>query len=462
MNRITNRRLISVFLFVLALIPSLSFAAGIPLPVSLLTDEVAGPIRIMVYDPEVKMLSQFDDSRTEQLNRLIRHLSIDISVDQNLSRTKILTDQNEVLSFLQKQENNVIQRIFSFEPAVIYTDKNETEENGGDGLADFLEEKLVIMNQNLEHFYSLFAAAPEAFSDRIRTEKTDLRFTGFGRAVKRVTITFPADYVNESFPDALTSITQSSSCKEFVSGLIFSGSQKIGILYDENEKIVRITYDGQTGKTPDALRKVSLVWKCLREDNHVKDSVSFKSPAVTGSDKDNIAMERDLDLTDNSPVNYLWDVTIDHRAGKDDRKQTHFIGKLTNNESLIVGDIEYTVKRDGESSKVRITPEIMEESTGEYKGTLEFTDYSGKIVKNKVLVHLLLQKDDHLIWPGAGLTEAESGIPLTVENAENKGEFSLEETIAGIIVRKLLSLPEEDLEYFSNEIPESMWTELIN
>ena len=462
MNWIAERKLISLCLFILILLPALSFAAGIPLPVALLTDENAGPVKIMVFDPEVKKMSQFDDSRTEQLNKLIRHLAIDISVDQNLSRTRILADQSEVLSFLQRHESNDIQTIFSFEPTVIYTDKSESEDISGNGLADFLEEKLAMINQNLDDFYFLFAAAPEAFTDRSRTEKTDLRFTGFGRAVKRITITFPAEYVNECFPDALTSLTQSSLCKKLLSGLTFSGSQRIGILYNENEKIVRITYDGQAGKTPEALRKVSLVWKCLHEDNHVKDSVSFKSPAVTGADKDNIAMERDLDLTDNSPENFLWDVTIDHRAGKDDRKQTHFIGKLTNNESLISGVIEYTVKRDGESTKVRITPEIMEESTGEYKGTLEFTDYSGKIEKNNVLVHLLLQKDDHMIWPGDGLTETESGILLTGENAENKGEFSLEDTIIGIIVRKLFSLPEEDLEYFSKEIPESMWTELIH
>ena len=36
-----------------------------------------------------------------------------------------------------------------------------------------------------------------------------------------------------------------------------------------------------------------------------------------------------------------------------------------------------------------------------------------------------------------------------------------EDTIAGIIIRKLFELPEEDLEYFSHEIPADLWLELI-
>ena len=463
MKKSNKQRLISVILIILFLIPTIPTAATaeIPLPVTLLTGDASGPMRIKISEPEVRKLAQFDDSRTEQLNRLIRHLAIEMEVDEDISRTAVMIDRKEALSWIQKEEGTAIQKIYSFDPGVIHTEKQETEEQtDNDDPVGFLEQYLIKGSQYTEEFYSLFAAVPNAFADRAKTEKTQLGFSGFGKAVQRVTVSFPADYVQENFPGVLADAAGSEDCKKIINGLVFSGSQKIGLLYDENGRIVRITYDGKVGETQETLRKVALVWKCLREDNHVKDSISLKTPAITGADKDNIALERELDSRESDSGSYIWDIQTDHKAGKEDRKLTHFSAKLTGNGATISGKMEYSLKRDGKETKIKIIPDIKEESNGEYKGSIEIDNYSGKIEKNSFIVHIEIQKCERVSWPGTGLKKAEDE-PSQADPEKNAEQGKPEDLIAGIIIRKLFELPEEDLKYFSNEIPADIWAELI-
>lgn len=448
----TERVIIVTFLIVMLIIPAFC-TADAPLPIRLLTGEAPESMRIVLSAPEVRKMSQFDDARTAQLNRLIRHLALDVTLGRDVSRTGILIDQQEILSWIQKESGNGNLKIYSFDPSSVYTEKqNPAEETGSDSLVDFLERDLIQSGQHIDAFYSLFEQAPQAFAERVRNEKTELRFSGFGKAIRRITIPFPANYVQESFPKALADAAESETLKKTISGLSFSGSQKIGLLYDENGKIVRITFDGTVGKTPETLRKVSLIWKCLREEGHVKDSITLKTPAIKGADKDNVVLERDLlEPAGEEAGNYSWDIQIDHRAGKEDRKQTHFSAGLSETDAAFSGKIEYSVKRDGENPRIQIIPEIRKESNGEYKGTLEIADYSGKIEKDDVLIHIQLQTGESPSWPAAE-PDPENG---------NREQETPEDTIAGIIIRKLFELPEEDIEYFSHEIPTDLWLELI-
>ena len=449
----TLRRIISCLIMASLLLPSVS-AATTPLPVLLLSDEISDPIRIIIYEPEVKKLSQFDEMRTEQLNRLIRHLSVDISMDQSCSNTSVMIDRQEVFSYLQSDTDDIIKRIYSFAPSLTYRDKQQETSTDTDEINTFLEQILYRASSYMDEFYSFFASVPDAFNDRAKREKTELRFTGFGRALQRVTVNFPADFVQERFPEALESVAESDDCRKVIGGLIFSGSQKIGLLYNEEGKIIRITYDGKVGYTPETLRKVALVWKVLREKGHQKDSVSFKSPAVTGADKDNISLERDYNSADSENEYYTWDIQADHRSGKDDKKQTRFTVEISNNGSALSGNMEYTVRRDGKITRLSVNPELLRENETEYKGTLEIADYSGKIEKNRYLIHVQLKKGEPVIWPAA-----------SVDHTEISGgtrETALPEEAATAIIQKLFELPEEDLKYFSNGIPEALWLELIH
>ena len=460
MVRNTEQRIFICFLIFIMIIPGIS-SAEIPLPVQFLAGEPSTPIRIVISDPEVKKLSQFDETRTEQLNRLIRHITIDMILDQDVSRAAVLIDHDEIFSFLQKDTEEGTERIYSFEPNVIHKESQE-ETNNEDSLILFLDQILLSANHYANDFHTFFNGIRETFAERAKAEKTELRFSGFGKAVQRVTISFPADYVEENFPKILADTANSEICRKYISGLTFCGSQKIGLLLDENDKIVRITYDGKVGKTPDTLRKISLVWKCKREKDHQKDSITLKRPAVEGADKDNIILERDIDLTDCNNESYNWDIQIDHRAGKEDRKQVHFSAGLKNTDSVISGNIEYIVKRDGKNQKTMISMTAEQESTGEYKATLEIADYSGKIEKDRWSLHVQLQEGETVEWTGAGPATTNTKDYRTELNEESSEKIKPEDTIAELIIRKLFELSDEDLAYFSNEIPESMWIDLMH
>ena len=118
MKRTAERRILSLVLALLLLIPAFS-QADIPLPVALMAGTAPESLHIRVSEPEIKKLAQFDENRTEQLNRLIRHIGIDISLDGDLSSTGILVDGKEIVSFLQKDLDDRTERIYSFEPKTV-------------------------------------------------------------------------------------------------------------------------------------------------------------------------------------------------------------------------------------------------------------------------------------------------------------------------------------------------------
>lgn len=455
MARATERKFFSLLLALLLFLPVSFSAAEIPLPVTLLTDPDSRPMVFLFSEPKILKLSQFDENRTEQLNKLIGHLSMEVRIDGDLSRTGIMIDQNEAFSYLQKEMENGAEIIYSFAPSAVSDRPSNPDETDPDAFSVFLENYLIDTNRTLDELYSLFSAVPGAFEDKARKEGTELRFSGFGKAVQRVTVSFPAAFVKESFPAALSGLSGDHRTKDWIDSLTFDGNQKIGLLYDAEGRIVRITYDGKVGKTPDSMRKVALVWKVLREETHIKDSVSLKTPAVAGADKDNMALERDLDFGSPDGV-FAWNIQLDHRAGKEDRKLTAFTADLKSDASVISGTMEYSYKRDGNNPRIKVLPEFKRENGGEYSGTLEIAEYSGKIEKNHFQVHIKLQEGEAIKWP-----EGEKKTASAPEEAGETADPPPEETAAAILIQRLFELPEEDLLYFSSDIPASMWRELI-
>ena len=65
------------------------------------------------------------------------------------------------------------------------------------------------------------------------------------------------------------------------------------------------------------MRKISLVWKCLRSADRKKDQLTLKTPTIQGSDRDNISYERDLNRTDPEKPSLVWDYQLDEKHGKD-------------------------------------------------------------------------------------------------------------------------------------------------
>ena len=74
--------------------------------------------------------------------------------------------------------------------------------------------------------------------------------------------------------------------------LSFRGKQKVQLLFDEEDRLLKAQYSGQAGREEKPLRNVRLEWKCLRNEMERKDELTLRTPAVDGSERSNWTMSR--------------------------------------------------------------------------------------------------------------------------------------------------------------------------
>ena len=260
----------------------------------LLSGEMSSPFCIRISSPVFQQLSQFGTDRLNSLNRLISHLSVSVLADDEQAEAVLSVDDEQLFSIIQTNDNTAY-TIKTFSPNTVYhkqgrDDQGESEENE---VKIFLDKQFFRINHLLDELYPVFARTAEAFPELTGKSSANLNFSGFGKSEGRLTIQFSADYVQDHFPAALADLCETETGKNFLKNLVFQGAQKIVLLYDKDNQLLRINYDGTLGTSSEDLRRVSLVWKCLRSENHIKDSLTIKTPAVSGYDRDNLAYERD-------------------------------------------------------------------------------------------------------------------------------------------------------------------------
>ena len=124
---------------------------------------------------------------------------------------------------------------------------------------------------------------------------------------------------------------------------------------------------------------------------------------------------------------------------------------------MLKGDINYSEKQDGNESKVIIVPSIQKEKPSEFFGTIEIANYSGKIVLTRTEYTVQISTGENLTVPEI-MTVQESGIS---EEGIVTDYEQIQDLLSGALIRKLLSLPAEDLEFFNSDIPDEVWNALV-
>lgn len=412
----------------------------------LLTGNASGPFTVTFSSPSYKQLAQFGKERLKSLNRVLKHLSVDISVHGDESETAVSVDSDRVFAIRETKDGGELKRTCLLYPRRIYQ-AGKAPDGPEEDLISFLDGSFFNVNRLLDSLYPAFGKAAKEFRDLAKTSEANLNFSAYGKGVKRVTILFPADYVRKNFPKVLLKLTEDRECQSFLKNLTFEGTQKIVLLYDEKGNVIRINYDGSLGHSAASLRKVSAVWKCLRDKKHKKDSLTLKTPAVKGYDRDNIIYERDLNQASSKKQTLAWDLQIDRRSGND-RETVKFTGDLKLADGMITGKAELTEKQKSVQTTTVIVPELKKENGSVYTGTLEITGKTGKITVSGI-------KTDLSIHPGTDSWKdaAQSGALLPAD--------MLKEDLNAVLIRKLLSLPKDDLLFFSQDISSDVWKSLI-
>ena len=421
----------------------------------LMTGETEAPVSITVSSPVYKTISRFGDERKESLNRFLKHISLSVNIDGDLSETTVMIDGDPVYSYIETADDSVRKTVYSVRPETVFT-RQEKDPEDDSAVLSFVNDNFFRMNRLLDDLYPAFEKSAGLFKDYAKESSVSLNFTGYGKAVRRVTISLPEQYISDHFPAAFADLIVSSECREFIGRCVFKGPQKINLLYDQEDRLLRINYDGRAGLSEESLRKVSVVWRCVRSEEHRKDHLTLKTPSVSGNDRYNLIYERELDT--GSPDQHIikWDMQVDLKEGQI-KKKTAFKGDLSFEDMIMKGEVSYSEKTDGKETKVIVTPSLQKENGSEFRGTIEIANYSGKIVISRTEYTVQFS-------PGKALS-----MPVIIDTGENEDggtgfvreDGQIQELLSGILVRKLLSLPAEDLVFFNSDIPEETWKTLV-
>ena len=147
---------------------------------------------------------------------------------------------------------------------------------------------------------------------------------------------------------------------------------------------------------------------------------------------------------------------LDIRAGQI-RQEIAFNGTFTFSETEMNGQAVYTKRQDGIRTKKTIVPGLRKESGGDYSGTIEITDNSGKILTGGIKAGIRLSAGNSVLFPGTD-NNGTPGITVARDSADAE---ELQQMIAEALVRRLLTLPAEDLAFLMRDIPAEDMASLV-
>ena len=442
------------FVLMLAMIRCFSYAEEITADF-LMTGETNIPVSMIISSPEYKTISRFGEERKDSLNRLLKHLSLTVNTDGNTSETVVMIDQEPVYSYFQTTEGTIQKTVYSVSPETVVV-QQVIDRKEDLSVLSFVNDHFFMLNRLLDELYPAFEKSAEVFSDFAKESAVSLNFSGYGKAVKRITISLPEQYVSEQFPAVPADLAVSGECRTFIERLLFKGTQKIVLLYDQDDRLLRISYDGKAGFSEESIRKVSVVWRCRRTDEGKKDHLTLKTPSLTGNDRYNLTYERDLVTGIQDDRTIKWDLQIDMKEGQI-KKKTGFKADLVFEKNMLKGEVAFSEKQDGNEIKVIIVPSIQKEKRSEFSGTIEIADYSGKIVLTRTEYTVQVSPGKNLSVPEI-MMDQEKGV--SKQGAVTDDE-QIQDLLSGALIRKLLSIPAEDLVFFNSDIPDEVWNSIV-
>ena len=432
----------------LALLPAAAGAMETEALLSGLLGAGGKPARLELR-AEFRTLDTLDEHRAELLNRVLSHFSMRLDAGRSGSTVLLLADGQELAGLFRRTTGEGTETVWSVRPDTLLVSDPEP--------ADSLEEKALLaerLHLGLRDGYEFFRALPEKCGDRAKVTAEKKKVNGYGAVTTSVQLAWAAEeagdvaeLVRGALPGALG---------ELLDALIFSGKQKLTMLEDESGAPLMLTWTGKAGTDEEHLREIRLEWRCLRGEESVKDKLTLRSPALKGTDRDNLTLERELKAEEEGET-YTLTCSYDRMADKK-RTQTEIKCSLTWKEGLS-GSLVYTEKTADGTEKTELRPELTKTGDGEYEGTLAILRYSGKIVTRELLLTLRLTPGDEPARPETTRT-------VRLESMNETEREALEGSLAAELTRAFLltaaGWPPEDLEYLSEGLPEEDWGRVLD
>ena len=400
-------------------------------------------------------LPQFDESRTEKLNRLLRHFSLNGVLDPVDSHTALAIDGRNLFTLSEMEYNGKKTRILSAgaEHAYVVPEDPEPPETGSAEAWTLPEDAVFQFHvlSSLEAYASFFGSLPRLFPEKAGTAKVNQKYPPYGTAVKKVTLYLTA----EELTDGLRSLPGLFPDSELVpdpQSILFSGRQGFTLLFDGEDRLILVQYSGKAGRSEEDLRNVRLDWKTFRSDLTEKDELQLRTPNSAGTRRNNLILEHAWNREESGAERFVWKAENDDVAdglrtrGKTECELRSEDGKQLN------GTYTRTVSVKTRSETKEAILSAGDASRDPFSGILEIISKKDKIETGRVQIRFSLSRE----------------VPLLVTAGQQEPEPVTDEEYAGIlegiysdILRETLKLPGEDLLFLNEGIDDASWHSIL-
>ena len=400
---------------------------------------------------EFTKLPQFDEQRTEKLNKLLRYLSFSGYVSGPESRLTVYLDQDELFSLAETENNGSRQRILSADDShrYILSEMATNESDGGSSEQLFAKipgtvaEQAAIYN-TLQSFSAFFAHLPELFPEQSGSAKILEKYKDYGTAVKKITIRLTSEDLSSCIQKYWKVFSAGNSCVD-PTKMFFSGRQDVELLVTEEGRPLKIRYGGAAGISENDLRTVRLEWKTVRSETVDRDELTLRTPDSSGTKRNNLILEQLRRKTDDGET-FFWKTETDDLSDGVRTRGAVQCDIQVDEEGTLTGSITDNTVIQGMTTGEELVFECSGNPENQYAGTLEIITKKDKIVRGGV-------KLNFRVSPIAGVSTADS-----LHDAAALTSYALSELTQQIsekVLKAFMKLAPEDLLFLTEEIPEA-------
>ena len=403
---------------------------------------------------EMIKLPQFSDARTDQLNRLLKHISFEGSVANDFSLISVFLDDEPLFRGITSPRTPNVLSILSADNMHVYSPAAKEESFSGEDFALSAETDSLFLNLEcfffLDSFSSFAVNLPSFFPNETKNSKIDAqRYRDYGIAVKKTTISLDGELLNSfvhEHPDIFNRtvfLLDPENCS-------FTGRQTISLYYTEEDHMIRFVYNGKAEINGDDLRAVAIDWKTVRKDAFEKDEFKLETPNSKKTKRDNLQLVYTWQQSDDGTETIHWKRETDQLdQGKRTKKNSEASFLIT--AGKISGTISKKTTEGKKNTSFQGDLNVSLSAQEHYSGTLEINHKNDKIEKDRMIFHFDLNTNPSFV---SAILPEEILLSPEEYNAILDGLYSR-------ILKELLKLPEEDITFLKDSIPEDLWSNIL-
>ena len=395
----------------------------------------------------------FGESRTEQLNKLLKHFDFDGVIDDNLSEITVSINDQKLFGISQIHLAAREMTCLSDADGKSYIIPSEyASEFKLQSFQDTSDSYLLQKNiyQSLESYLSLIKNLPDEYPEKTGSAKILEKYRYYGAATRRVTVNITGDELNSYVLKRMKEFGENELFPD-LSVLSFESRQGFTLLFTDDNQLISITYSGKIRLSEDDLREVRLDWKTVRSDTLEKDEMTLRTPNTDRTRRDNFILDSQWILNEDGSETFHWNTETDTLANSV-RTQKKTETEWISSDGRLTGSYSETNLSDKTHPARTVVLDADISDSHEYIGTLEIIDKNDKIETGSFLVGFQ-------IFPA--ITELVTAVQPESQALSPEEYPEIRDSIESFVLQELIRIPEEDLTFIKEDLPEAIWSQLL-